>query len=81
MDSDGDGIPDIKLPGDEGGQPGLGITAGIFDADNFSLPLLLSAAKTRSDTNVLNIPSVLVNNNGSATVTSVEPQPTTDVNQ
>ena len=80
-DSDGDGIPDVKLAGDINGQPGLGVTAGIFDSDDFSLPVLLSAAKTRSNTNVLNIPSVLVNNNGSAQVTSVESQPTTDVNQ
>jgi general secretion pathway protein D len=80
-DSDGDGIPDIKLAGDANGQPGLGVTAGIFDSDDFSLPVLISAVKTRDNTNVLNIPSVLVNNNGSATVTSVESQPTTDVNQ
>ena len=81
QDTDGDGIPDIKLAGDADGQPGLGVTAGIFDADDFSLPVLISAVKTRTNTNVLNIPSVLVNNNGSATVTSVESQPTTDVNQ
>jgi general secretion pathway protein D len=79
-DLDGDGIPETKIAG-QGGQPGLGVTAGIFDADDFSLPVLISAVKTRDNTNVLNIPSVLVNNNGSATVTSVESQPTTDVNQ
>jgi general secretion pathway protein D len=59
----------------------FGITAGIIDADDFSLPVMIAAATTRSDTNVLNIPSVLVNNNGSATVTSTESQPTTEVTQ
>ncbi len=81
VDSDGDGIPDIKLAGDASGQPGLGLTAGIFDSDNFSLPVLVSALQSRTSANVLNIPSVLVNNNGSATVTSVESQPTADINQ
>ena len=42
QDTDGDGIPDIKLAGNADGQPGLGVTAGIFDADDFSLPVLIS---------------------------------------
>jgi len=74
QDTNNDGIPDIRVPG-----TGNGITAGIIDADNFSLPILVRALRDRQDTNVLNIPSVLVNNNGSATVTTLDEQPTTQV--
>jgi general secretion pathway protein D len=41
--------------------------------------VLLKALKTRRDTNVLNVPSVLVNNNGGATVVSKDEQPTTTI--
>ncbi len=73
-DTDNDGIPDTRVPG-----LGQGITAGFLDGDDFSLPLLISALKTRRNTNVLNIPSVLVNNNGSATIRSLDEQPTTQI--
>lgn len=71
-DTTGDGVPDIRLPNTDL----LGVTGGVIDAGDFSLPFLLNAVKGRRDTNVLNIPSVLVNNNGSATVTALESQPT-----
>lgn len=74
QDTDSDGIPDIRVPA-----LGSGITAGIIDADDFSLPLLVRALRDRQDTNVLNVPSVLVNNNGSATVKTLDEQPTTQV--
>ena len=76
VDSNGDGIPDIKIP-----NTALGVTAGLISGDDFSMPILVAALKDRNDTNVLNIPSVLVNNNGSATVTSTDSQPTTDLTQ
>jgi general secretion pathway protein D len=74
VDTDNDGIPDIKVP-----NTNVGVTAGILDADDFSMPVLIAALRDRRDSNVLNIPSVLVNNNGSATVTTVDEQPTTTV--
>jgi general secretion pathway protein D len=73
-DTNNDGIPDIRTP-----TLGNGITAGIIDADDFSLPILVRALRDRQDTNVLNIPSVLVNNNGSATVNTLDEQPTTQI--
>lgn len=73
-DTDGDGIPDVKTPNIT-----TGITAGILKGDNFSLPVLVNALQTRTDTNVLNVPSVLVNNNGSAKVESKDAQPTTQI--
>jgi general secretion pathway protein D len=76
-DTNGDGSPDIRIPNTDL----LGVTGGIIDAGDFSVPFLLNAVKTRRDTNVLNIPSVLVNNNGSATVESKELQPTQDTTQ
>jgi general secretion pathway protein D len=41
--------------------------------------VLVYALRDRNDTNVLNIPSVLVNNNGSATVKTLDEQPTTNI--
>ena len=74
-DTNGDGVPDIRSPN----QNATGITAGILNGSNFSLPVLVYALRDRNDTNVLNIPSVLVNNNGSATVKTLDEQPTTNI--
>lgn len=80
QDTNSDGIPDIRLvTGADGGTPLAGVTAGILSGDDFSLPILINALKTRRDTNVLNVPSVLVNNNKSAKVTSKDEQPTTTI--
>jgi len=73
-DSDNDGAPDLRVP-----NVGQGVTAGILDGDDFSLPFLLSLVERRNDSNVLNVPSVLVNNNSSATVTTLDEQPTTTI--
>ena len=73
-DTNGDGIPDLKVP-----NVSKGITAGIIDSGDFSMPVLLKALQSRRDTNVLNVPSVLVNNNGNAKVTSKDQQPTTTI--
>ncbi|MBL8863004.1 MAG: hypothetical protein JNK02_13485 [Planctomycetes bacterium] len=78
-DTNGDGVPDIRMPNLFGGAAPAGMTAGIIQGDDFSLPLLISALKTRRDTNVLNVPSVLVNNNKSAKVVSKDEQPTTTI--
>jgi general secretion pathway protein D len=57
--------------------PSGGIVAGILSGDDVNLPLLLSAAARTTGANVLNVPSILVNNNGSAKVTTKDEQPTT----
>lgn len=74
VDSDNDGIPDQKVPSVLNG-----MTGGIIDGDDFSLPFLLRLFQSRTNTNVLNIPSVLVNNNGKAVVTTLDEQPTTTI--
>lgn len=71
-DTDGDGAPDTRVPNENL----LGLTGGIIDAGDFSLPVLVNALATRRDTNVLSKPSLLVNNNGSATVESLDSEPT-----
>jgi len=73
-DTDDDGAPDLRVPA-----LNQGITAGIIDGDDFSLPFLLSLIERRTNSNVLNVPSVLVNNNSSATVTTLDEQPTTQI--
>ena len=73
-DTDGDGIPDARIPNNS-----TGISAGFLDGDDFSIPLILAALQTRRNTNVLNIPSILVNNNSSATIRSLDEQPTTQI--
>ncbi|MCB9916382.1 MAG: hypothetical protein H6828_14735 [Planctomycetes bacterium] len=74
VDNNNDGVPDVRTP-----NLTRGLTAGIIDGSNFSLPVLVSALQERRNTNVLNIPSVLVNNNGSARVTTLDEQPTTTI--
>jgi general secretion pathway protein D len=59
--------------------PTGGVVAGILSGDDVNLPLLLSAAAKTTGANVLNVPSVLVNNNGSAKVVTLDEQPTTQV--
>jgi general secretion pathway protein D len=71
-DTDGDGAPDQRIPNENL----LGLTGGIIDSGDFSLPVLVNALATRRDTNVLSKPSLLVNNNGSATVESLDSEPT-----
>ena len=73
-DNDLDGIPDTRIP-----TQAIGFTAGILDGDDFNLPLLLQMTQEQRNTNVLNIPSVLVNNNGSAVVRTLDEQPTTQI--
>jgi len=70
-----DGIPDTRVPL----SPTGGVVAGILSGDNVNLPLLLAAAAKTTGANVLNVPSVLVNNNGSAKVVTLDQQPTTTV--
>ncbi len=72
VDSDQDGVLDSRIP-----TSGTSIIAGILSGDDFNLPFLIAATEQRADTNVLQIPSVLVTNNGSAEVRSTDEQPTT----
>jgi general secretion pathway protein D len=74
-DTDGDVAPDTRIPL----SPTQGLVAGILSGDDVNLPLLLSAAQRTTGANVLNVPSVLVNNNGSARVVTLDQQPTTQV--
>lgn len=73
-DLDNDGIPETRVP-----TVTNGLTGGILSGDDFSLPFLLSLLETRNDANVLSIPSILVNNNGSASVSTQDERPTTQV--
>lgn len=68
-----DGIPDTKVP-----NLGTGFTAGILDGDDFAMPFLIKAAESNENANVLNIPSVLVSNNQTATVSTTDEQPYTN---
>lgn len=74
-DLNGDGVPETRVPN----TPTAGISAGILTGDEVNLPLLIAAAERNDKANVLNVPSVLVNNNGSARVTTLDEQPTTTV--
>jgi general secretion pathway protein D len=74
QDLDDDGIFDTRVPNQADG-----ITAGIIDGDDFSLPFLLRLIRQRTDANVLSVPSILVNNNGEAEITIIEEVPFTQV--
>ncbi|QDV07141.1 Putative type II secretion system protein D precursor [Planctomycetes bacterium Poly30] len=73
-DSDGDGVVDVRVP-----SLGQGVTAGIIDGGDFSIPMLLALVEEKRNSNVLNVPSVLVNNNSVATVSTLDEQPTTQI--
>ncbi|MCA9003271.1 MAG: type II and III secretion system protein, partial [Planctomycetes bacterium] len=73
-DTDGDGIQDVRVP-----NVGTGISAGLLDGDDFNLPMLIAAMAEKRNSNVLNVPSVLVNNNVEARVETKEEQPTTTI--
>ncbi len=82
-DTDGDGIVDFRVPSgltpDTSGTPG--ITAGIFSGRDFAVPVIISALKSTGDTNVLSMPSILVNDNENAVISSTDERPTFNVNQ
>ncbi|MFG0317863.1 MAG: secretin N-terminal domain-containing protein [Planctomycetota bacterium JB042] len=82
-DTDGDGIVDFRVPSgltpDTSGTPG--ITAGIFSGKDFAVPVIISALKSTGDTNVLSMPSILVNDNENAVISSTDERPTFNVNQ
>jgi general secretion pathway protein D len=74
QDSDGDGVPDLRVP-----NVGQGVTAGIIDGDEFSIPMLVALVEEKRNSDVLNVPSVLVNNNSVARVSTLDEQPTTQI--
>jgi general secretion pathway protein D len=74
IDTDDDGVPDTRTP-----NVANGVTAGLLDGDNINLPILLAAVDRLDESNVLNVPSVLVNNNRTATVRTLDEQPTTTI--
>jgi general secretion pathway protein D len=75
-DTDGDGIPDVRVP-----TIGSGISTGFLSGDDFSLPMFVAAMAETRNSNVLNVSSVLVNNNVEARVETKEEQPTTTITQ
>lgn len=72
IDTDNDNFPDTRVPNSSL----QGVTGGILSGPDFGIPVLLQALRTRSDSNVLSIPSVLVNNNERALVSSKDQIPT-----
>lgn len=78
-DTDDDGIPDTRLPDFE--NPLQGVTGGILTGGDFAVPLLINALSTDDRANILSLPSVLVNNNETAVVTTEEERPTLESTQ
>ncbi|MBK8976845.1 MAG: hypothetical protein IPM29_13080 [Planctomycetes bacterium] len=73
-DSDGDGLPDTRLPDFE--NPLQGLTGGVIGNQDFAIPVLVNALQTDDRSNILSLPSIVVNNNESALVKSEENRPT-----
>lgn len=78
-DTDDNGLPDTRLPDFE--NPLRGVTGGIIASDDFAIPVLVNALDSDSRANVLSLPSVVVNNNVTATVSNKERRPTQDISQ
>lgn len=79
QDTDGNGLPDTRLPDLD--NPLRGLTGGIISGKDFDLPVIVNLLKSNTTANVLSIPSVLVNNNEDAVVSSKDAFPTADVTQ
>lgn len=78
-DTDGDGLPDTRLP--DFNNPLQGLTGGIISGGDFAIPVLINALASDDLANILSLPSVLVNNNENATVKTEEERPTTQATQ
>jgi general secretion pathway protein D len=78
-DTDDDGIPDTRLPDFD--NPLQGLTGGIISGGDFAVPLLINALSADDRANILSLPSVLVNNNSPATVSTEEERPTLQQSQ
>jgi len=76
IDQDSDGIPELRLPSLESLATG-GFTGGIFRFPGFQVPFILNMIGGDNRSNLLSMPSVLTNDNGSATITVSESQTTT----
>ena len=75
VDTDDDNLPDTRVPAADR----TGLVAGILDGTEFGVPILVAAAQTTSNTNILSTPSVLVSNNRAAKVESKDEIPTATV--
>ncbi|MCR9243751.1 MAG: hypothetical protein NXI31_01880 [bacterium] len=78
QDTDDDGLPDTRLPDFDNIAQGL--TGGIISGRDFAVPVLINALSTDDSANILSLPSVLVNNNETAVVTTEEERPTLENN-
>ncbi len=78
-DTDDDGLPDTRLPDFD--NPLQGVTGGILSSDDFAIPVLVNALQQDDRANILSLPSVVVNNNQSASVNSKEIRPTLTTTQ
>lgn len=78
-DSDGDGIPDTRFV--DIANPIQGVTGGIFDSESFGIPVVVNALAADTSANILSLPSVVVNNNENALISSQEERPTQTVSQ
>lgn len=73
-DTDGDGLPDTRLPPID--SPATGFTGGIISSEDFAIPLVVNALASTQRANILSLPSVVVNNNQTAVVRTEENRPT-----
>ncbi|MBI5367805.1 MAG: type II secretion system secretin GspD [Planctomycetes bacterium] len=84
IDTDGDSVPDAKVPfatSASGLVPTDGLTAGAIKSFGGRIPVLLQALKSKRDTNVLSQPSTVVNDNTNATLKVTDSAPTTSFTQ
>ena len=76
QDTDDNGLPDLRLPDFE--NPLSGFTGGIISSGDFAIPILVNALSRNEKANILSVPSVVVNNNQEAAVSSKEQRPHAD---
>lgn len=79
QDTDENGLPDTRLPDFE--NLPRGFTGGIIADKDFAVPVLVNALASDQRANILSLPSVVVNNNEDASISSAESRPTSNVSQ
>lgn len=71
-----DGVPTQRVP-----TIGSGFTGGIFNGQDFAIPFIMQAIQREQDSNILQMPSILTNDNENAMISAVDEQPTFKTSQ
>ncbi len=76
LDYGDDGIPNQRIP-----IISTGFTGGIFNGEDFAIPFILSTLQREQKANILQMPSILTNDNEEAMIKATDEQPSFSTSQ